>query len=656
MALEGAGWRGSSSRLWQKAFRLSRTEQGSGGPGQQSLPDRPPGPGQPHSSQALSLEAPCPPEPSAKVSGPRGSERLQPQNWSSPSDAHPSLGLRAREQMRKWTGEEDGEEGGEEDGEEDSEGDDEEDGEEDGEEEDREEDGEEDSEGDGEEDGKGNREEDGEEEDREEDGEEDSEGDGEEDGEGDREEDGKEDGEEDCEEGGEEGSDEGGEEDEEEGEEEGDEDREEDGEEDCEEDGEEDGEEEGEEDREEDGEEDSQEGGEENGEEDGEGDGEEEGEEEGDEDREEDGEEDCEEDREEDGEEEGEEDREEDGEEDREEDGEEEGEEDGEEDREEDGEEDGEEEDEEDREEDGEEDGEEEDEEDMEEDGEEEGEEDSQEGGEENGEEDGEGDGEEEDGEEDSEEKLRELCEFGENEDTLTARSRQAAGLARSSVGPGGCDLVASPPLWAGSGVLPLQVGPPVHRLSLCQPLEVNWRRRPWRRIPGEAGPPAGVGLASCLALPICLPPSGRGGDLGPHVSESHLGIWQLLPELRTVADPQWPCRTSGAEKKPEQGKHRKADAPEPDLGSSRLRERTGPTIGRSDAESCSTQLGWEEDRAGPALTVPSGLAWRWGTVQGVDLGLDVEPVQTHRRKHPWDHDLPLPQTTDAQNRLSGLL
>ena len=31
-------------------------------------------------------------------------------------------------------------------------------------------------------------------------------------------------------------------------------------------------------------------------------------------------------------------------------------------------------------------------------------------------------------------------------------------GPARSSVGPGGCNLVTSPPLWAGSGVLPLQV------------------------------------------------------------------------------------------------------------------------------------------------------------------------------------------------------
>ena len=42
--------------------------------------------------------------------------------------------------------------------------------------------------------------------------------------------------------------------------------------------------------------------------------------------------------------------------------------------------------------------------------------------------------------------------------DTLAAGSRQAVGPARSSVGPGGCNLVTSPPLWAGSGVLPLQV------------------------------------------------------------------------------------------------------------------------------------------------------------------------------------------------------
>lgn len=91
------------------------------------------------------------------------------------------------------------------------------------------------------------------------------------------------------------------------------------------------------------------------------------------------------------------------------------------------------------------------------------------------------------------------------------------------------------------------------------------------------AGPPAGVGLAPCLALPICLPPPGRGGHLGPHVSESHLGIWWLLPQLRTVADPQWLCWTPGAEKKPEQGKHRKAGAPEPDLGSSRLRGASPP-------------------------------------------------------------------------------
>ncbi|CAN0483387.1 unnamed protein product [Rangifer tarandus platyrhynchus] len=91
-----------------------------------------------------------------------------------------------------------------------------------------------------------------------------------------------------------------------------------------------------------------------------------------------------------------------------------------------------------------------------------------------------------------------------------------------------------------GCAMPSLPAGPPVHRLNLCQPREVDQKMGPWRRIPEEAGPPAGAGVAP-PSRTACLPapPPGHGSDLGPLVSESRLGIWQLLPQLRMVADSQ---------------------------------------------------------------------------------------------------------------------
>ncbi|KAM7243511.1 hypothetical protein CapIbe_006005 [Capra ibex] len=74
--------------------------------------------------------------------------------------------------------------------------------------------------------------------------------------------------------------------------------------------------------------------------------------------------------------------------------------------------------------------------------------------------------------------------------DTLAAGSRQAAGLAPSSVAPGGCDFAASPPLWAGSWVLPLQY-PGIQAKQTAY----ERRGRGYGRGPHSLGDPPGLEL-----------------------------------------------------------------------------------------------------------------------------------------------------------------
>lgn len=94
--------------------------------------------------------------------------------------------------------------------------------------------------------------------------------------------------------------------------------------------------------------------------------------------------------------------------------------------------------------------------------------------------------------------------------DTLAAGSRQAAGPAASSVAPGGCDLAASRPLWAGSWAVPLQV-----KWGVCKsPSSVSRSQRCWARVFLELPLPLSLSalLASVLdleasAAPTCSPP-----------------------------------------------------------------------------------------------------------------------------------------------------